>query len=107
MTIRKGATRISATIDKDIDSEIKLLAKKHGMSKSEWLVNAINIRIEEEHSQFGVAGLAAQRLNQIQDAVVNLTKRDEKLAQYIEDLIKMMTTLVSGESYLDDDEDEE
>ena len=102
MTIRKGASRKSITLDNDTISEIKLLAKKRQMTVNEWIVWAIENAISESHGQFGLAGITAQRLNQLQDTVASLVYADDNLATVITDLSKMMNTLATGQSYLND-----
>lgn len=104
MTIRKGASRKSITLDDDMISEIKLLAKKRQMTVNEWIVWAIENAISESHGQFGLAGITAQRLNQLQDTVESLVYADDNLATVITDLSKMMNTLATGQSYLNDED---
>lgn len=105
MTIRKGASRKSITLDDDTISEIKLLAKKRQMTVNEWIVWAIENAISESHGQFGLAGITAQRLNQLQDTVESLVYADDNLATVITDLSKMMNTLATGQSYLNDEDE--
>lgn len=102
MAIRKGATRITATVDKDTVTEIDLLAKKRDMKRSEWLAWAVNHAISESHNQFSLAGIEAQRLNQLQQSIVEMTHSQDNLSDLIIDLVHMMNTLMSGESYLND-----
>lgn len=104
MTIRKGASRKSITLDDDTISEIKLLAKKRQMTVNEWIVWAIENAISESHGQFSLAGLTAQRINQLQDTVASLVYADDNLANVITDLSKMMNTLATGQSYLNDED---
>lgn len=104
MTIRKGASRKSITLDDDTISEIKLLAKKRQMTVNEWIVWAIENAISESHGQFSLAGLTAQRINQLQDTVASLVYADNNLANVITDLSKMMNTLATGQSYLNDED---
>lgn len=104
MTIRKGASRKSITLDNDTISEIKLLAKKRQMTVNEWIVWAIENAISESHGQFSLAGLTAQRINQLQDTVASLVYADNNLANVITDLSKMMNTLATGQSYLNDED---
>lgn len=104
MTTRKGASRKSITLDNDTISEIKLLAKKRQMTVNEWIVWAIENAISESHGQFGLAGITAQRLNQLQDTVESLVYADDNLATVITDLSKMMNTLATGQSYLNDED---
>lgn len=104
MTIRKGASRKSITLDDDTISEIKLLAKKRQMTVNEWIVWAIENAISESHGQFSLAGLTAQRINQLQDTVASLVYADNNLASVITDLSKMMNTLATGQSYLNDED---
>lgn len=104
MTIRKGASRKSITLDDDTISEIKLLAKKRQMTVNEWIVWAIENAISESHGQFSLAGLTAQRINQLQDTVASLVYADNNLTSVITDLSKMMNTLATGQSYLNDED---
>lgn len=104
MAIRKGASRKSITLDNSMIEEIKLLADKREMSVNEWIVWAIEQAIAESHSQFGIAGLTAQRLNQFQESITSLVYADNNLSNVIIDLSKMMNTLATGQSYLNDED---
>ena len=102
MTIRKGAHRKSITVD---DADIKIiegLAEKRGMTEKEWYDWAIQNGINESLGQYGIAGLSAQRLNQIQDSIVQETKSVDNLSDLIIALSKMMNNLMAGSSYLND-----
>lgn len=102
MAIRSGARRISITLDADLVSEIDILAKKRDMSRSEWLTWAIGNAISETHGQYGLAGLEAQRINQFQNTLLEMTKSFDNTTDSINSLIKMINVLFSGESYLND-----
>lgn len=103
MAIRKGAKRKAITIDEDTLAEIKILAKQRDMkSVNEWILWAIDNGISEEHGQYGLAGLTAQRINQLQDAVVNMSKSVDNVSDLVIGLVKMMNNLLAGSSYLNE-----
>lgn len=97
--------RITCTVSQDLKEEIALSAKKRDMTVNEWLRWAAEQAIEEEHGQYGLAGLSAQRLNQLQNSMVAVNKTLDNLMQYQISSNKLLTNLISGESYLNDDDD--
>lgn len=107
MTVRKGAHRKTITVDDADITIIKGLAKKRGMSEREWYNWAIENSINESLGQYGIAGLSAQRLNQIQDAMVQVSKSVDNLSDLVIALSKMMNNLLAGSSYLNDADDED
>ena len=108
MAIRKGARRKSITLDDDTIKEIELLVKKRDMNNiSEWINWAIDNGISEEHGQYGIAGLTAQRINQLQDSIVEMSKSIDNLSDLIIGLSRMMNNLLAGSSYLNDADDDD
>lgn len=105
MTVRKGAHRKTITVDDADITIIKGLAEKRGMSEREWYNWAIENSINESLGQYGIAGLSAQRLNQIQDAMVQVSKSVDNLSDLVIALSKMMNNLLAGSSYLNDADD--
>ena len=93
MAISKNKTRVSCSIDKDLNSEIVKLAKDREMSKSEWITWAIEQAVAAQRGQYGLAGLEAQRLNQVQNSIVEMAGSVDNLADLIQGLVKMMNTL--------------
>lgn len=107
MAIRKGARRKTLTLDDDLLKEIALVAKKRDMTTNEWIEWAIDNGLSEEYGHYGIAGLTAQRMNQFQDSLVNLSKSNDNLSDLIIGLTRMMNNLMAGSSYLNDaDEDD-
>ena len=107
MTIRKGAKRKTITVD---DSDLKIiegLCEKRDMTEKEWFDWAIQNSINESLGQYGIAGLSAQRLNQIQDSMVQVSKSVDNLSDLIIALSKMMNNLLAGSSYLNDADDQD
>lgn len=102
MTIRKGAHRVTLTLDDNIIAEIDAIAAQRDMTRSEWLDWAVENALRESHGQFGLAGLAAQRINQLQDSVVELGKSVDHSTEMISSMVHMMNSLLGGESYLND-----
>lgn len=102
MSIRKGAHRVTVTLDDNIIAEIDALADQRDMKRTEWLDWAVENALRESHGQFGLAGLEAQRLNQLQDAIVELTKNVDNSTDMLSSMIHMMNSLLGGESYLND-----
>lgn len=107
MTVRKGAHRKTITVDDADITIIKGLAEKRDMSEREWYNWAIENSINESLGQYGIAGLSAQRLNQIQDAMVQVSKSVDNLSDLVIALSKMMNNLLAGSSYLNDADDED
>lgn len=108
MAIRKGARRKSITLDDDTIKEIELLVKKRDMNNiSEWINWAIDNGISEEHGQYGIAGLTAQRINQLQDSIVEMSKSIDNLSDLVIGLSRMMNNLLAGSSYLNDADDDD
>ena len=108
MAIRKGARRKSITLDDDTIKEIELLIKKRDMNNiSEWINWAIDNGISEEHGQYGIAGLTAQRINQLQDSIVEMSKSIDNLSDLVIGLSRMMNNLLAGSSYLNDADDDD
>lgn len=102
MAIRKGAHRVTITLDDNIIAEIDAIAAQRDMKRSEWLDWAVENALRESHGQFGLAGLEAQRLNQLQDSVVELSKNVDHSSDMISSMVHMMNSLLGGESYLND-----
>lgn len=102
MAIRKGAHRVTITLDDNIIAEIDAIAAQRDMRRSEWLDWAVENALRESHGQFGLAGLEAQRLNQLQDSVVELSKNVDHSSDMISSMVHMMNSLLGGESYLND-----
>lgn len=107
MTLRKGAKRISVARDvKDIQ-QIDLLAEKRGMTRTEWVNWAIDHAIEETFDQYSLSGLTAQRINQMQHSVIEMTESLDNLSNILLSFIKGMNNLVSGDNYLNDAGDDD
>ena len=104
MAIRKGAVRLSVVVDENMRDEIKLLAKEKGMSMTEWENMAFENAIEEAHGRYSLANFSAERLNQLTHSVEECGNRVDNMSDLLVDLIHMINNLVSGDSYLNDND---
>ena len=104
MAIRKGAVRLSVVVDENMRDEIKLLAKEKGMSMTEWENMAFENAIEEARGRYSLANFSAERLNQLTHSVEECGNRVDNMSDLLVDLIHMINNLVSGDSYLNDND---
>lgn len=102
MAIRKGATRITVVVDQNVKDEIALLAKEKGMSMNEWENMVFENAIEDAHGRYSLANFSAERLNQLTHSVDECGNRVDNMSDLLVELIHMINNLVSGESYLND-----
>lgn len=99
--------RITATVDADMYDKIQYIADKKGISVSEVLRDAIDLKIRYENEDYyPLAKLEAQRINQLVDHISILSSNIRNLENVTIEGFSSLLNLTKGDNYLYDEEED-
>lgn len=102
----KDRVRITVRVDNDLDERLKYWADKKGISKNQYILEAIEETIRRENLDYDLPTLEIARLNQLIDVVTLLSSNIENLEDIVIKSRDSLLQLTRGDNYLLEDDDE-
>ena len=107
MARKETDKRITATLDTDTYDKIVYIAEKKGMSISEILREAIDLKIRYENEDYyPLAKLEAERINQLVDHISILSSNIKNLENLTIEGFSSLINITKGDNYLYDEEED-
>lgn len=107
MARKESDKRITATVDTDVYDKIQYIADKKGISVSEFLRDAIELKIRYENEDYyPLAKLEAERINQLVDHISILSSNVRNLENLTIEGFSSLLNLTKGDNYLYDEEED-
>ena len=107
MARKEADKRITATLDTDTYDKIVYIAEKKGMSISDILREAIDLKIRYENEDYyPLAKLEAERINQLVDHISILSSNIKNLENLTIEGFSSLINITKGDNYLYDEEED-
>lgn len=107
MARKESDKRITATVDTDVYDKIQYIANKKNISVSEFLRDAIELKIRYENEDYyPLAKLEAERINQLVDHISILSSNVRNLENLTIEGFSSLLNLTKGDNYLYDEEED-
>lgn len=107
MARKESDKRITATVDTDVYDKIQYIANKKSISVSEFLRDAIELKIRYENEDYyPLAKLEAERINQLVDHISILSSNVRNLENLTIEGFSSLLNLTKGDNYLYDEEED-
>lgn len=98
--------RISVRVSPDDYERLSYWAKRHDMTLSDYLYDAIETMLALENGDLDLPQVGMQRLSQVTEALTALEKSNESLEQVVTKGFESLMGLTRGSAYLADYEPE-
>lgn len=107
MARKETDKRITATLDTDTYDKIVYIAEKKGISISDILREAIDLKIRYENEDYyPLAKLEAERINQLVDHISILSSNIKNLENLTIEGFSSLINITKGDNYLYDEEED-
>lgn len=107
MARKETDKRITATLDIDTYDKIVYIAEKKGISISDILREAIDLKIRYENEDYyPLAKLEAERINQLVDHISILSSNIKNLENLTIEGFSSLINITKGDNYLYDEEED-
>lgn len=106
MARKESDKRITATIDADVYDKLQYIADKKGVSLSDILRDAIDLKIRYENEDYyPLAKLEAERINQLVDHISILSSNIKNLENLTIEGFSSLINITRGDNYLFEEEE--
>lgn len=106
MARKESDKRITATIDANVYDKLQYIADKKGVSLSDILRDAIDLKIRYENEDYyPLAKLEAERINQLVDHISILSSNIKNLENLTIEGFSSLINITRGDNYLFEEEE--
>lgn len=95
--------RTTCRMDSDTYERVKYWAGRHGETVSEYLANAVVLRIAYDNHDFDLDDATVQRIGQLVEGQREVAERMEALEGVVTSAVRSLLQLTRGDNYLLDD----
>ena len=92
--------QLTVRIDEDDYQKMLYWSKQKGMSLSEYIKAAVDLKIRWDNQDYDLAPLEIQRLNQLIDIITILSENQKSLESVVISRFDAMLALTQGDTYL-------
>ena len=97
----EDVTRVTATVDKDVFQKLQYIADKKGISMSDLLRDAIDLKIRYENEDYyPLAKIEAERINQLYEHILVLSSNIKNLELVTTNGFASLLDVTKGDDYL-------
>jgi predicted DNA-binding protein len=97
----EDVTRVTATIDKSTQQKLLYIAEKKGVTMSDILRDAIDLKIRYENEDYyPLAKIEAERINQLYEHIVVLSSNIKNLELVTTNGFASLLDITKGDDYL-------
>lgn len=104
MTIDEDPRRVALRLHPDTYERVSYWADRKGVSRNEWMADAIEGAIDRVNNNYDLPTLELQRTNQLIDLVQSLSANVASLEVTVRAMANSLIGLAKGDSYLFDDD---
>lgn len=103
----KNEKRITLRVSDDTNERLSYWAEKRGLSRNQYIVEAIEETIRRENLDYDLPTLEIARLNQLIDVITLLSSNVKNLEEITITSFESLLKLTRGDNYLFEDDEEE